>query len=155
MRGKNISQVLQMSVVEACDFFTTGNARTILGRPHDVGLGYLGLGQPLTTLSGGERQRLELAISMATKGSVYVLDEPITGLHLADVDHLLAFGRQRQHGGGHRTSSGGDGPRRPPHRPGPGAGHHGGRVVFQGSPAQLVEQGQALTARHLRSYLER
>lgn len=148
-----------MSVVEARDFFTTGNARTILGRLHDVGLGYLGLGQPLTTLSGGERQRLKLAISMATKGSVYVLDEPTTGLHLADVDHLLALLDRLVDNGNtvvviehpqavmahadHLIDLG------------PGAGHHGGRVVFQGSPAQLVEQGQTLTARHLRSYLER
>lgn len=148
-----------MSVVEARDFFTTGNARTILGRLHDVGLGYLGLGQPLTTLSGGERQRLKLAISMATKGSVYVLDEPTTGLHLADVDHLLALLDRLVDNGNtvvviehHQAVMA--------HADhlidlGPGAGHHGGRVVFQGSPAQLVEQGQTLTARHLRSYLKR
>ncbi len=148
-----------MSVVEARDFFTTGNARTILGRLHDVGLGYLGLGQPLTTLSGCERQRLKLAISMATKGSVYVLDEPITGLHLTDVAHLLALLDRLVDNGNtvvviehHQAVMA--------HADhlidlGPGAGHHGGRVVFQGSPAQLVEQGQTLTARHLRSYLER
>ncbi|TDB92894.1 excinuclease ABC subunit UvrA, partial [Micromonospora fluostatini] len=91
LRGKNISEVLGMSVVTARDFFPSGPARVILDRLADVGLGYLTLGQPLTTLSGGERQRLKLAIHMAERGSTYVLDEPTTGLHLADVDQLLAL----------------------------------------------------------------
>src|SRR5690606_6417051 len=91
LRGKNISEVLEMPVAEAAEFFTTGQAKTILDRLQAVGLGYLGLGQPLTTLSGGERQRLKLAVHMARNGSTYVLDEPTTGLHLADVDHLLGL----------------------------------------------------------------
>ncbi|SIO84722.1 excinuclease ABC subunit UvrA [Nocardiopsis sp. JB363] len=159
LRGKDISQVLAMSVETAREFFTSGNARTILDRLHDVGLGYLGLGQPLTTLSGGERQRLKLAISMAKQGAVYVLDEPTTGLHLADVDRLLALlDRLVQDGNTvvviehHQAVMA--------HADhiidlGPGAGHDGGRVVFEGSPERLVEQGQTLTARHLRAYLER
>ncbi|GAB3714097.1 ATP-binding cassette domain-containing protein [Nocardiopsis oceani] len=159
LRGKDISQVLAMSVVEARDFFTTGNARTILDRMYDVGLGYLGLGQPLTTLSGGERQRLKLAISMAKKGAVYVLDEPTTGLHLADVDRLLALLDRLVDDGNsvvviehHQAVMA--------HADhlidlGPGAGHDGGRVVFEGTPAELVEKGESLTARHLRTYLGR
>ncbi|GAA2904054.1 hypothetical protein GCM10020220_111580 [Nonomuraea rubra] len=91
LRGKNISEVLEMPISEARDFFPTGQAGTILDRLVSVGLGYLGLGQPLTTLSGGERQRLKLAINMAKNGTTYVLDEPTTGLHLADVDQLLAL----------------------------------------------------------------
>ena len=157
LRGKDISQVLAMSVVEARDFFTSGQARTILDRMYDVGLGYLGLGQPLTTLSGGERQRLKLAISMAKKGAVYVLDEPTTGLHLADVDRLLALLDRLVRDGNtvvviehHQAVMA--------HADhlidlGPGAGHDGGRVVFEGTPAELVERGQTLTARHLRTYL--
>jgi len=151
--------VLSMSVVEARDFFTTGNARTILDRLYDVGLGYLGLGQPLTTLSGGERQRLKLAISMAKEGAVYVMDEPTTGLHLADVDRLLALLDRLVEDGNtvvviehHQAVMA--------HADhiidlGPGAGHDGGRVVFEGSPAELVGGGDTLTARHLRAYLER
>ncbi|WP_017580290.1 ATP-binding cassette domain-containing protein [Nocardiopsis valliformis] len=157
LRGKDISQVLAMSVVEARDFFTSGQARTILDRMYDVGLGYLGLGQPLTTLSGGERQRLKLAISMAKKGAVYVLDEPTTGLHLADVDRLLALLDRLVRDGNtvvviehHQAVMA--------HADhlidlGPGAGHDGGHVVFEGTPAELVERGQTLTARHLRTYL--
>ncbi|MEU3310981.1 excinuclease ABC subunit UvrA [Nocardiopsis sp. NPDC006832] len=159
LRGKDISQVLAMSVETAREFFTSGNARTILDRLHDVGLGYLGLGQPLTTLSGGERQRLKLAISMAKQGAVYVLDEPTTGLHLADVDRLLALlDRLVQDGNTvvviehHQAVMA--------HADhiidlGPGAGHDGGRVVFEGSPERLVDQGQTLTAHHLRAYLQR
>jgi len=159
LRGRNISEVLSMSVVEARDFFTTGNARTILDRLYDVGLGYLGLGQPLTTLSGGERQRLKLAISMAKEGAVYVMDEPTTGLHLADVDRLLALLDRLVEDGNtvvviehHQAVMA--------HADhiidlGPGAGHDGGRVVFEGSPAELVGGGDTLTARHLRAYLER
>ncbi|GAA1465431.1 excinuclease ABC subunit UvrA [Nocardiopsis exhalans] len=157
LHGKDISQVLAMSVVEARDFFTSGQARTILDRMYDVGLGYLGLGQPLTTLSGGERQRLKLAISMAKKGAVYVLDEPTTGLHLADVDRLLALLDRLVEDGNtvvviehHQAVMA--------HADhlidlGPGAGHDGGHVVFEGTPAELVERGQTLTARHLRTYL--
>jgi excinuclease ABC A subunit len=159
LRGKDISQVLSMSVVEARDFFPSGQARTILDRMYDVGLGYLGLGQPLTTLSGGERQRLKLAISMAKKGAVYVLDEPTTGLHLADVDRLLALLDRLVRDGNtvvviehHQAVMA--------HADhlidlGPGAGHDGGRVVFEGTPAELVERGETLTARHLRTYLGR
>ncbi|PWV46865.1 excinuclease ABC subunit UvrA [Nocardiopsis sp. L17-MgMaSL7] len=159
LRGKDISQVLAMSVVEARDFFASGNARVILDRMYDVGLGYLGLGQPLTTLSGGERQRLKLAISMAKKGAVYVLDEPTTGLHLADVDRLLALLDRLVDDGNtvvviehHQAVMA--------HADhvidlGPGAGHDGGRVVFEGTPAELVEKGETLTARHLRAYLGR
>ncbi|GAA1454386.1 excinuclease ABC subunit UvrA [Nocardiopsis tropica] len=159
LRGRNISEVLSMSVVEAREFFTTGNARTILDRLYDVGLGYLGLGQPLTTLSGGERQRLKLAISMAKEGAVYVMDEPTTGLHLADVDRLLALLDRLVDDGNtvvviehHQAVMA--------HADhlidlGPGAGHDGGRVVFEGSPAELVAEGDTLTARHLRAYLER
>ncbi len=159
LRGKDISQVLAMSVVQAREFFTSGNARTILDRLHDVGLGYLSLGQPLTTLSGGERQRLKLAISMARQGAVYVLDEPTTGLHLADVDRLLALLDRLVQGGDtvvviehHQAVMA--------HADhiidlGPGAGHDGGRVVFEGSPAALVADADTLTARHLRAYLGR
>ncbi|MFE1168531.1 ATP-binding cassette domain-containing protein [Nocardiopsis sp. NPDC058789] len=159
LRGRDISQVLAMSVVEAREFFSSGNARVILDRMYDVGLGYLGLGQPLTTLSGGERQRLKLAISMARNGAVYVLDEPTTGLHLADVDRLLALMDRLVDAGNtvvviehHQAVMA--------HADhvidlGPGAGHDGGRVVFEGTPAELVETGDTLTARHLRAYLGR
>ncbi|MGW5877331.1 ATP-binding cassette domain-containing protein [Nocardiopsis terrae] len=159
LRGRDISEVLAMSVVEARDFFTSGNARTILDRMYDVGLGYLGLGQPLTTLSGGERQRLKLAVSMARKGAVYVLDEPTTGLHLADVDRLLALLDRLVDDGNtvvviehHQAVMA--------HADhvidlGPGAGHDGGRIVFEGTPAELVDGAETLTARHLRAYLGR
>ncbi|CAL9344805.1 UvrABC system protein A [Nocardiopsis dassonvillei] len=159
LRGKDISQVLAMSVVEAREFFPSGGARVVLDRLHDVGLGYLGLGQPLTTLSGGERQRLKLAISMARQGAVYVMDEPTTGLHLADVDRLLALLDRLVDDGNtvvviehHQAVMA--------HADhiidlGPGAGHEGGRVVFEGSPAELVEESDTLTARHLRTYLGR
>ena len=159
LRGRDISQALAMSVVEAREFFSSGNARVILDRMYDVGLGYLGLGQPLTTLSGGERQRLKLAISMARNGAVYVLDEPTTGLHLADVDRLLALMDRLVDAGNtvvviehHQAVMA--------HADhvidlGPGAGHDGGRVVFEGTPAELVETGDTLTARHLRAYLGR
>ncbi|QUX26748.1 excinuclease ABC subunit UvrA [Nocardiopsis akebiae] len=159
LRGKDISEVLAMSVVEAREFFSGGNARTVLDRLHDVGLGYLGLGQPLTTLSGGERQRLKLAINMARDGAVYVMDEPTTGLHLADVDRLLALLDRLVDDGNtvvviehHQAVMA--------HADhvidlGPGAGHDGGRIVFEGSPARLVAEGDTLTARHLRAYLER
>ncbi|MFD3331300.1 ATP-binding cassette domain-containing protein [Streptomyces sp. NPDC058700] len=158
LNGKNIHEVLSLSIEEAYDFFTTkSQARTILGRLQDVGLGYLRLGQPLNTLSGGERQRLKLAIHMAEKGAVYVLDEPTTGLHLADVDKLLALLDRLVEAGNtvvviehHQAVMA--------HADwlidlGPGAGHDGGHVVFEGTPAQLVEKSDTLTARHLREYV--
>ncbi|TQJ05485.1 excinuclease ABC A subunit [Amycolatopsis cihanbeyliensis] len=159
LRGKNISDVLGMPVTEARDFFTTGQAKAILDRLVDVGMGYLGLGQPLTTLSGGERQRLKLAIHMAAKAATYVLDEPTTGLHLADVDQLLALLDRLVDDGNsvvviehHQAVMA--------HADwiidlGPGAGHDGGRIVFEGTPADLVERGDTLTAQHLRSYVRR
>ncbi|MGW1379315.1 ATP-binding cassette domain-containing protein [Streptomyces sp. NPDC002446] len=158
LRGKNISEVLAMSVAEAREFFPTGQARTILDRLAEVGLGYLGLGQPLTTLSGGERQRLKLAVHMAEKGAVYVLDEPTTGLHLADVDQLLGLLDRLVDDGNtviviehHQAVMA--------HADwivdlGPGAGQDGGRVVFTGTPADLVATGDSLTARHLRTYVQ-
>ncbi|GAA4237414.1 excinuclease UvrABC ATPase subunit [Streptosporangium album] len=157
LRGRNISEVLGMSVAEAREFFTTGQARMILDRLVAVGLGYLGLGQPLTTLSGGERQRLKLAIHMAKNGTTYVLDEPTTGLHLADVDQLLALLDRLVDGGNtvivvehHQAVMA--------HADwiidlGPGAGHEGGQIVFAGTPAELVGTGTSLTAKHLSGYV--
>ncbi|WP_234430958.1 ATP-binding cassette domain-containing protein [Streptomyces sp. NRRL F-4489] len=157
LRGKNISEVLAMAVDEAREFFPTGRARAVLDRLHDVGLGYLGLGQPLNTLSGGERQRLKLAVHMAEKSAVYLLDEPTSGLHLADVDKLLALLDRLVDDGNtviviehHQAVMA--------HADwivdlGPGAGHDGGRIVFTGTPRELVETGDTLTARHLREYL--
>jgi excinuclease UvrABC ATPase subunit len=157
LRGKNISEVLAMPVTEARDFFTSGQARTILDRLSDVGLGYLGLGQPLTTLSGGERQRVKLAIQMAEKATVYVLDEPTTGLHLADVDQLLALLDRLVDDGNtviciehHQAVMA--------HADwiidlGPGAGQDGGEIVFTGTPTDLVASGDSLTAHHLRTYV--
>ncbi|SCG48381.1 ATP-binding cassette domain-containing protein [Micromonospora zamorensis] len=153
LRGKNISEVLAMSVTEAHAFFP----HLILGRLVDVGLGYLSLGQPLTTLSGGERQRLKLAIHLAEKTTTYVLDEPTTGLHLADVDQLLALLDRMVDAGNtviviehHQAVMA--------HADwlvdlGPGAGHDGGRIVFTGTPAELVAHGDTLTATHLREYV--
>jgi excinuclease UvrABC ATPase subunit len=160
--GKNISEVLAMPVAEAEEFFGSGEAKTpaahkILDRLADVGLGYLTLGQPLTTLSGGERQRLKLAIHMAEKGNVYVLDEPTTGLHLADVAQLLGLLNRLVDSGksviviAH-------------HQAvmaqadwiidlGPGAGHDGGRIVFEGTPADLVAARSTLTGEHLAAYI--
>ncbi|KOX17048.1 excinuclease ABC subunit UvrA [Nocardiopsis sp. NRRL B-16309] len=160
--GRDISEVLAMSVAEAEEFFGSGEARTpaahtILTRLDDVGLGYLRLGQPLTTLSGGERQRLKLATHMAEKGGVYVLDEPTTGLHLADVDHLLALLDRLVDSGKsviviehHQAVMA--------HADwiidlGPGAGHDGGRVVFEGTPADLVASRATLTGEHLAEYV--
>ncbi|HEX6343030.1 excinuclease ABC subunit UvrA [Umezawaea sp.] len=157
LRGKNISEVLAMPVTEARDFFTSGQARAILDRLSDVGLGYLGLGQPLTTLSGGERQRVKLAIQMAEKATTYVLDEPTSGLHLADVDQLLALLDRLVDDGNtviciehHQAVMA--------HADwiidlGPGAGQDGGQIVFTGTPNELVESGDSLTARHLRTYV--
>ncbi|MCG8923718.1 ATP-binding cassette domain-containing protein [Lentzea sp. CC55] len=157
LRGKNISDVLGMSVAEARDFFPSGQAHAVLSRLHDVGLSYLSLGQPLTTLSGGERQRLKLAIHMAEKASTYVLDEPTSGLHLADVDQLLGLLDQLIDAGGtvivieHHLAV-------MAHADwivdmGPGAGHDGGQVVFSGTPGDLVSTSDTLTARHLKEYL--
>jgi len=160
--GRDISEVLAMSVTEAAELFGAGEARTpaahaILGRLADVGLGYLSLGQPLTTLSGGERQRLKLATHMADKGGVYVLDEPTTGLHLADVEHLLGLLDRLVDSGKsviviehHQAVMA--------HADwvidlGPGAGHDGGRIIFEGTPADLVAARSTLTGEHLAAYV--
>ncbi|MFF7653021.1 ATP-binding cassette domain-containing protein [Streptomyces sp. NPDC007983] len=160
--GRDISEVLAMPVAEAEEFFGAGEARTpaahrILGRLADVGLGYLSLGQPLTTLSGGERQRLKLATHMGEKGGVYVLDEPTTGLHLADVEHLLGLLDRLVDSGKsviviehHQAVMA--------HADwiidlGPGAGHDGGRIVFEGTPADLVAARSTLTGEHLAAYV--
>jgi excinuclease UvrABC ATPase subunit len=157
LRGKNISEVLDLSVDEALGFFEEKPVRAILERLTDVGIGYIGLGQALNTLSGGERQRLKLAITMAKTGSIYVLDEPTTGLHLADVDKLLALLDRLVEDGNtvivieHNQAV-------MAHADwiidlGPGAGHDGGRVVFEGTPEQLVADGSTLTGKHLRAYV--
>jgi excinuclease UvrABC ATPase subunit len=160
--GRNISEVLGMSVAEAESFFDDGEARTpaahvILDRLVDVGLGYLRLGQPLPTLSGGERQRLKLATQMADKGDVYVLDEPTTGLHLADVERLLGLLDRLVDSGKsvivvehHQAVMA--------HADwiidlGPGAGHDGGTVVFEGTPADLIAAKSTLTGEHLSAYV--
>jgi excinuclease UvrABC ATPase subunit len=155
--GKNIAEVLALSVTEARDFFGSGPAHAILDRMVDVGLGYIGLGQPLTTLSGGERQRLKLAIHMADKGGIYVLDEPTTGLHLADVEQMLALFDRLVDAGKtviviehHQAVMA--------HADwivdiGPGAGQDGGRIVFEGTPAALIAGSETLTAQHLRQYV--
>ncbi|MEV4005932.1 excinuclease ABC subunit UvrA [Actinomadura sp. NPDC049753] len=160
--GKNISDVLTMPVEEAEQFFAAGDARTpaahrILCRLADVGLGYLTLGQPLTTLSGGERQRLKLATHMAEDGGVYVLDEPTAGLHLADVEHLLGLLDRLVDAGKsviviehHQAVMA--------HADwiidlGPGAGHDGGRIVFEGTPADLAAARSTLTGEHLAAYI--
>ncbi|MBC7558962.1 MAG: excinuclease ABC subunit UvrA [Dermatophilaceae bacterium] len=163
--GKNISEVLAMPVAEAEEFFGSGEARapaahTILGRLADVGLGYLILGQPLPTLSGGERQRLKLAARMVEKDSdsrVYVLDEPTTGLHLADIEQLLGLL--------HRLVDSGKSVIVISHHQavmahadwiidlGPGAGHAGGRIIFEGTPADLVAARSTLTGEHLAAYI--
>jgi excinuclease UvrABC ATPase subunit len=163
--GKNISQVLAMSVTEAGEFFGSGEARTpaahtILDRLADVGLGYLILGQPLTTLSGGERQRLKLAARMVEKDSashVYVLDEPTTGLHLADVEQLLTLLDRLVDSGksviviSHHQAVMARADRIIDL--GPGAGHEGGRVIFEGTPAGLVAARTTLTGQHLAAYV--
>ncbi|MFI8565987.1 ATP-binding cassette domain-containing protein [Rhodococcus sp. NPDC078407] len=160
--GRNIDEVLSMSVAEAEEFFADGAsklipAHKILQRLNDVGLGYLKIGQPLTTLSGGERQRLKLATHMAANGGVYVLDEPTTGLHLADVDKLLGLLDRLVDSGKsviviehHQAVMA--------HADwiidlGPGAGHDGGLVVFEGTPSDLVADGSTLTAQHLAAYV--
>ncbi|MCF3181571.1 excinuclease ABC subunit UvrA [Streptomyces polychromogenes] len=160
--GRDISEVLEMPVAEAAEFFGSGEARTpaahrILERLVDVGLGYLTLGQPLTTLSGGERQRLKLATHMGEKGGIYVLDEPTAGLHLADVEHLLGLLDRLVDSGKsviviehHQAVMA--------HADriidlGPGAGHDGGRIVFEGTPAELVAARSTLTGEHLAAYV--
>ncbi|WP_098485165.1 ATP-binding cassette domain-containing protein [Georgenia soli] len=160
--GRNIAEVLAMPVSEAEEFFGSGDARTpaahkVLARLADVGLGYLTIGQPLTTLSGGERQRLKLATRMGEKGGVYILDEPTTGLHLADVrqllgllDRLVDSGRSVIVIEHHQAVMA--------HADwiidlGPGAGHDGGRVVFEGPPADLVAARSTLTGEHLAAYV--
>ncbi len=160
--GKDISEVLAMPVAEAEEFFGDGEAHTpaahkVLDRLADVGLGYLTIGQPLTTLSGGERQRLKLATHMAEKGGVYVLDEPTSGLHLADVEQLLGLLDRLVDSGKsviviehHQAVMA--------HADwiidlGPGAGHDGGRVIFEGTPADLVAARSTLTGEHLAEYV--
>jgi excinuclease UvrABC ATPase subunit len=163
--GRDISEVLAMSVTEAEEFFGAGEARTpaahaILDQLADVGLGYLSLGQPLTTLSGGERQRLKLATDMAKPShppGVYVLDEPTTGLHLADVERLLGLLDRLVDSGKsviviehHQAVMA--------HADwiidlGSGAGHDGGRIVFEGTPADLVAARSTLTGEHLAAYV--
>ncbi|GAB2748653.1 ATP-binding cassette domain-containing protein [Kitasatospora kifunensis] len=160
--GRDISEVLAMSVTEAEEFFGAGEARTpaahaVLDRLADVGLGYLSLGQPLTTLSGGERQRLKLASRMAEKGGVYVLDEPTTGLHLADVEQLLGL-LDRLVDSGKSVIVIEHHPAVMAHADwiidlGPGAGHDGGRIVFEGTPAGLVAARSTLTGEHLAAYV--
>ncbi|MBA2439724.1 MAG: ATP-binding cassette domain-containing protein, partial [Thermoleophilaceae bacterium] len=162
LAGRDISEVLAMSVTEAEAFFGTGAAstpaaHTILRRLADVGLGYLSLGQPLTTLSGGERQRLKLATRMGERGSVYVLDEPTSGLHLADVEQLLGLLDRLVDSGRsviviehHQAVMA--------HADwivdlGPGAGHDGGRIVFEGTPADLVAARSTLTGEHLAAHV--
>ena len=160
--GKDISEVLAMPVTEAEEFFAAGEAKTpaahkILIRLVDVGLGYLSLGQPLTTLSGGERQRLKLAIRMAEKGDLYVLDEPTTGLHLADVEQLLGL-LDRLVDSGKSVIAIAHHQAVMAHADwiidlGPGAGHDGGRIVFEGTPADLVAARSTLTGEHLAAYV--
>ncbi len=162
LAGRNIAEVLAMPVAEAQRFFSEGEGRNpaahrILGRLADVGLGYLSLGQPLTTLCGGERQRLKLATQMGDKGEIYILDEPTSGLHLADVEQLLGLidrlvdtGRSVIVIEHHQAVMA--------HADwiidlGPGAGHEGGRVVFEGTPADLVADRRTRTGEHLAAYV--
>jgi excinuclease UvrABC ATPase subunit len=161
--GRNIAEVLELPVADALAFFADGDATTpaaatILARLDDVGLGYITLGQPLNTLSGGERQRLKLATHMAEQGGIYVLDEPTSGLHLADVAQLLGLLDRLVDSGKsviviehHQAVMA--------HADwiidlGPGAGHDGGRIVFQGTPADLVAARSTLTAEHLATYVQ-
>ncbi|AZZ82259.1 daunorubicin resistance protein DrrC [Gordonia alkanivorans] len=160
--GRNISEVLEMSVAQAEEFFADGDAKLIaahkiLRRMVDVGLGYIKVGQPLTTLSGGERQRLKLATHMGEKGDVYILDEPTTGLHLADVEQLLGLLDRLVDSGKsviviehHQAVMA--------HADwiidlGPGAGHDGGQIVFEGTPADIVADRSTLTGQHLAEYV--
>jgi excinuclease UvrABC ATPase subunit len=160
--GLDITEVLDLPVAQAREFFSSGESKipaaaAILGRLEDVGLGYLSLGQPLSTLSGGERQRVKLAIAMGESGEVYVLDEPTTGLHLADVDNLLRLLDRLVDSGKaviviehHQAVMA--------HADwiidlGPGAGHDGGRIVFEGTPADLIASRATLTGEHLAEYV--
>ncbi|GAA1856082.1 excinuclease ABC subunit UvrA [Myceligenerans crystallogenes] len=160
--GRNIAEVLDLSVAQAHEYFGAADskvpaARKVLGHLADVGLGYLKLGQPLNTLSGGERQRLKLAMHMGEKGGTYILDEPTTGLHLADVDNLLKLLDRLVDAGKsviviehHQAVMA--------HADwiidlGPGAGHDGGRIVFEGTPADLVADASTLTGQHLAEYV--
>ncbi|MPN32849.1 UvrABC system protein A [bioreactor metagenome] len=160
--GRNIAEVLEMPMAQALEYFAQGEAKTpaankILQHLVDVGLGYLTLGQPLTTLSGGERQRLKLASRMGESGGVYVLDEPTSGLHLADVEQLLGLLDKLVDSGKsviviehHQAVMA--------HADwiidlGPGAGYDGGRVVFAGTPAQLVADAKTLTGQYLARYV--
>jgi excinuclease ABC A subunit len=162
LAGRDISEVLALSVSDAEQFFGAGESRVpaahaILKRLTDVGLGYLTIGQPLTSLSGGERQRLRLAVSMAASGEIYVLDEPTTGLHLADVENLLGLLDRLVEAGRsviviehHQAVMA--------HADwiidvGPGAGHDGGSIVFEGTPADLVASRATLTGEHLARYV--
>jgi excinuclease UvrABC ATPase subunit len=161
--GLNIAEVLDMPVKDAVEFFGSGKAKTpeahaILERLVGVGLGYLRLGQPLTTLSGGERQRLKLATHMGEQGGVYVLDEPTTGLHLADLEQLLGLLDRLVDAGKsvivieHHQSV-------MAHADwiidlGPGAGHDGGKIVFEGTPADLVKRKSTLTGKHLAAFVQ-
>jgi excinuclease UvrABC ATPase subunit len=163
LAGRDISEVLAMSVDEALEYFSAGEARTpaassVLARLSDLGLGYIRLGQPLNTLSGGERQRLKLATHMAEEGGIYILDEPTTGLHLADVEQLLGLLDRLVDSGKsviviehHQAVMA--------HADwiidiGPGAGHDGGTVVFEGTPADLVAARSTVTGEHLARYVE-
>jgi excinuclease UvrABC ATPase subunit len=160
--GLNIAEVLELSIEDAVGFFGDGHAHTpaavaILRRMADVGLGYLQLGQPLTTLSGGERQRLKLATHMGEEGGVYVLDELTTGLHLADLDQLLGLLDRLVDAGKsviviehHQAVMA--------HADwiidlGPGAGRDGGRIVFEGTPAELIAARSTLTGEHLAAFV--
>jgi excinuclease UvrABC ATPase subunit len=160
--GRSIADVLEMPVADAVEFLGSGGARApaahaIAARMAEVGLGYLRLGQPLTTLSGGERQRLKLATHLGTEGRIYVLDEPTSGLHLADIEQLLGLLDRLVDGGTsviviehHQAVMA--------HADwiidlGPGAGHDGGRIVFEGTPADLVADRSTLTGRHLAAYV--
>jgi len=157
LREKNIVEVLAMSVEEAASFFTEKPVRVMLDRLADVGLGYISLGQELDTLSGGERQRLKLAIEMSTDTDVYVLDEPTTGLHMQDVDNLIGLLDRLVDGG--RTVIVIEHHQAVMARAdwiidlGPGAGHDGGRIVFEGTPADLVAARSTLTGEHLAAYV--
>jgi excinuclease UvrABC ATPase subunit len=154
LRGRNIAEILDLSVEEAAGFFTEKPVRVMLQRLVDVGLGYVALGQMLNTLSGGERQRLKLAIEMSGDSEVYVLDEPTTGLHMQDVDNLIGL-LDRLVGSGRTVIV-------IEHNLdvvaradwvidlGPGAGHDGGRVIFEGPPAELIRAEGSLTGEHLR-----
>jgi excinuclease UvrABC ATPase subunit len=157
LRGRNISEVLALSVVEAMEFFTEQSILRILRTLDDVGLGYVTLWQPLSTLSGGERQRLKLANELGNTAQIYVLDEPTSGLHMNDVDHLIGLLNRLVDNGStvivieHNLDV--------VSRAdwiidlGPGAGHDGGRIVFDGTPADLVAARSTLTGEHLAAYV--